>query len=88
MDFYEEQVLPAAFARLDAVFPGLGLKRKGRGWTATNRETTEDRFNARPDRVVCNRPGGFLVHGETPSPGWPIFEAGPPRPKGPTSWRP
>lgn len=63
MDFYEEQVLPAAFARLDAVFPGLGLKRKGRGWTATNRETTEDRFNARPDRVVCNRPGGFLVHG-------------------------
>jgi replicative DNA helicase len=63
VDFYEEQVLPEVFARLDAVFPELGLKRKGRGWEATNTETTKARFGARAARVVCNRPGGFLVHG-------------------------
>ena len=63
VDFYEEQVLPEVFSRLDTVFPELGLKRKGRGWEATNKETTKDRFGARAARVVCNRPGGFLVHG-------------------------
>lgn len=63
VEFYEEQVLPEVFSSLDTVFPELGLKRKGRGWTSTNNETTKARFNARADRVVCNRPGGFLVHG-------------------------
>lgn len=63
VEFYEEQVLPAVFASLDTVFPELKLKPKGRGWTATDNETTHARFNARADRVVCNRPGGFLVHG-------------------------
>ncbi|NDC79196.1 MAG: hypothetical protein EBZ67_15195 [Chitinophagia bacterium] len=63
MDFYEEQVLPEVFSRLDTVFPELGLKRKGKGWTATNYEETKARFGARADRVVCNRPGGFLVYG-------------------------
>lgn len=63
VDFYEEQVLPEVFSRLDAVFPELGLKRKDRGWEATNKETTKARFGARAARVVCNRPGGFLVHG-------------------------
>jgi DNA primase len=66
VDFYEEHVLPVVFDRLDAVFPELGLKRTGKGWTATNREATQARFGARPDRVVCNRPGGFLVHGTGP----------------------
>lgn len=63
VDFYEGHVFPAVFDHLDRVFPELGLVRKGRGWTATNAETTKARFGARPDRVVCNRPGGFLVHG-------------------------
>jgi replicative DNA helicase len=63
VDFYEEQVLPEVFSRLDAVFFELGLKRKGKGWEATNKETTKARFGARAARVVCNRPGGFLVHG-------------------------
>lgn len=63
VDFYEEQVLPEVFSRLDAVFPELGLRRKGKGWEATNKETTKARFGARAARVVCNRPGGFLVHG-------------------------
>ena len=61
--FYEEQVLPAVFAQLDKVFAELKPKRTTRGWTATNREETKARFGARADRVVCNRPGGFLVHG-------------------------
>jgi len=63
VDFYEEQVLPEVFSRLDAVFPELKLKRTGKGWTATNYDETKSRFGARPDRVVCNRQGGFLVHG-------------------------
>ena len=61
--FYEEQVLPAVFAQLDKVFAELKPKRTARGWTATNGEETKARFGARADRVVCNRPGGFLVHG-------------------------
>lgn len=63
VEFLEGHVFPAVFDHLDRVFPELGLVRKGRGWEATNRETTKDRFGARAARVVCNRPGGFLVHG-------------------------
>lgn len=63
VDFYQDAVLPEVFARLDAVFPELKLRRTGRGWIATNGEVTKARFGARADRVVCNRPGGFLVHG-------------------------
>jgi DNA primase catalytic core len=63
VDFYESHVFPAVFDHLERVFPELGLVRKGRGWTATNAETTKARFGARPDRVVCNRAGGFLVYG-------------------------
>ena len=67
VDFYELEVLPAAFDSLDRVFPELALKRTGNGWTATSREATKPPpFNARPDRVVCNKPGGFLVHGGEP----------------------
>lgn len=63
VEFLEGHVFPAVFDHLGQVFPELGLVRKGRGWEATNRETTKDRFGARAGRVVCNRPGGFLVHG-------------------------
>jgi DNA primase/replicative DNA helicase len=65
VDFYEEQVLPEVFSRLDTVFPELGLKRTGKGWTATNREETKARFGARADRVEAwnKTPWGFKVHG-------------------------
>lgn len=64
VNFYEEQVLPEVFSRLDTVFPEFGWRRKGRGWEATNAEETRRLPGSpRPDRVVCNRPGGFLVHG-------------------------
>ena len=63
VEFYEEQVLPEVFSRLDTVFPELGLKRTSQGWEATNRDATKARFGARAARVVCNRPGGFLAHG-------------------------
>lgn len=82
VDFYEELVLPEVFSRLDAVFPELGLKRKGRGWAATNGETTKARFGARADRVVCNRPGGFLVHGEGPVSWLAYLKGGTSTPKG------
>ena len=61
--FYEEEVYPAVFDSLDRVFPELKLKRTSRGWTATDEAETHAVFGARADRVVCNRPGGFLVHG-------------------------
>lgn len=58
-----EEVLSRIFDRLDLAFPELGLRRTSRGWEATHREATKARFDARPDRVVCNQPGGFLIHG-------------------------
>lgn len=66
VDFYEGHVLPAVFGSLDRVFPELGLVRKDGGWIAGNTGETKARFGARADRVVCNRAGGFLVHGQGP----------------------
>jgi replicative DNA helicase/DNA primase len=82
VDFYEEQVLPEVFARLPEVFPELKWKRTGKGWTATDSETTHARFDARPDRVVCNRPGGFLVHGSGPVSWLAYLKGGTTTPKG------
>lgn len=49
-EFYESQVLPAMLARLDAVFPEFGFKRKGKGWEAT---ADPGIFGVRPDRIMC-----------------------------------
>jgi DNA primase len=73
--FYEEQVCPEVFARLDRVFPELGLKRKGKGWEATNYEECKSRFGARHDRLICNRPPCFYVHGIGPVP-WLAYRTG------------
>jgi len=64
VEFYEQEVLPALFERLDSAFPEFGWTRKGRGWTATKRVPGVGKTDgARPGRVVCNEPFGFLVHG-------------------------
>lgn len=63
IDFYETAVLPAVFDRLSEVFPELGFIRKGKGWTATNKDATKAHWGARPDRVICNQAGGFWIHG-------------------------
>lgn len=63
MEFYEDQVLPAVFEKLDEVFPEFAWKRTPRGWTAGDYEKTKEVFGTRAERVVCNRPGGFLVYG-------------------------
>jgi len=64
VDFYETAVLPAVFERLSEVFPDFGFIRKGKGWTATNKDATKGQWGARADRVICNQPGGFWIHGE------------------------
>ena len=64
VEFYETAVLPTAFDRLPEVFPDFGFVRKGRGWTAQNRDATKASFGARADRLICNQPGGFWIHGE------------------------
>ena len=81
VEFYEEQVLPAVFARLADVFSELKLKRKGKGWEATNYEECKARFGANHTRVVCNRPGGFLVHGGD-AVSWLAYRNGGTTPKG------
>lgn len=65
IEFYEQQVLPTLFDRLDVALPDFGWTRTSRGWKAANREFTKKRFGARPDRVQAysNRPFGFTVHG-------------------------
>jgi DNA primase len=64
-DFYDEVVLPALVARLDAAFPEFGWRQDGRGWVATNQEMTHRVLGVRADRVVAHgsAPPGFLVHG-------------------------
>ena len=53
VEFLESEVQPALFDKLDVAFPEFGWKRTAR-------------FGARPDRIVCNRPFGFLIHGRGP----------------------
>ncbi len=79
--FYEEKVLPAAFDAVDRLFPEYGFERRGGGWVATNREATKRLHDVRPDRVVCNRPGGFLIHGADPV-SWLAHRNGGTHPKG------
>ena len=61
--YLEEVVQPALFEKLDAAFPEFGWRRTTAGWIATNRAFTKARFGVRPDRVICHRPFGFLIHG-------------------------
>ncbi|MCO5166612.1 MAG: toprim domain-containing protein [Planctomycetes bacterium] len=61
--FLEEEVLPRLFERLDQAFPEFGWEATQDGWVATNRETTKRVLDARPERVICNRPFGFYAHG-------------------------
>jgi len=64
VDYFEAVVLPSLFERLDAAFPEFGWKWKSPGWVATNRSHTKSLpGEPRPDRVVCNLPRGFFVHG-------------------------
>jgi DNA primase catalytic core len=82
-DFLDGEVLPALWERLDEAFPEFGWIRKGNGWTATNRDHTKSLPGApRPERVVCNRAFGFLVHGGEPTP-WAAYVNGGDYPKGP-----
>lgn len=62
--YLEEVVQPALFEKLDAAFPEFGWRRTPAGWVATNRAFTKERFGVRPDRVICHRPFGFLIHGD------------------------
>ena len=80
-DFLENEVLPRVFERLDSAFPEFGWTRSSRGWTATDRETTKRLTGARPGRVVCNAPMGFLVHGAGPT-SWAAYMNGGATPRG------
>ncbi len=80
-DYLDDVVLPAVFERLDEAFPEFGWRASSDGWVATNRDTTKRLFDARPERVVCNRPFGVLVHGG-PSLSWPAYLCGGEPPRG------
>jgi hypothetical protein len=60
MDFCEQEVLPRLFEILPRAFPEFGWRRTQRGWVATQRV---EGLGVRPDRVICNVPYGFYVHG-------------------------
>lgn len=82
VDFLDEVVLPALFERLDQAFPDFGWRRTAVGWTATNRDHTKGLPGApRPERVVCNRPMGFLVQGHGAT-SWTAYVAGGAQPTG------
>ncbi|MEZ6189395.1 MAG: toprim domain-containing protein, partial [Planctomycetota bacterium] len=77
----EQQVLPRLFERLDQAFPEFGWERTPDGWVATTRETTKHVLNARPERVVCNRPYGFYAHGGEART-WVAYVSGEAQPRG------
>lgn len=80
VEFLDERVLPVLFDRLDAAFPEFGWRPTRDGWRATRR--VDSLPNApRPDRVVCNRPCGFLVHGDGPT-SWTAYVNGGTPPSG------
>jgi len=80
--FLDEEAYPALFEHLDAAFPEFEWKRTGRGWVATNRAHTKSLpGEPRPDRVVCNAPFGFLVHGGGAT-SWAAYVNGGRRPEG------
>ena len=81
VEFYERELSPLVFEQLDRVFPEFGFVRDARGWRATNDGATRSVFAARADRVVCHRPGGFLVFGAEPV-RWLALVAGEERPTG------
>lgn len=63
-DFLEGVVYPAVFDRLPDVFPEFCWTPRGEGWICKSEAAARALPGSpRPDRVVCNRPGGFLVHG-------------------------
>lgn len=80
-DYLDDVVLPAVFERLDQAFPEFGWRTTPGGWVATNRDTTKRLFDARPERVVCNRPFGVLVHGGQ-SLSWVAYLSGGQPPRG------
>ena len=76
VEFFDQQVAPVVFERLDELFPEFGFTRDQHGWRATNDETTRAFFGARADRVVCHKSGGFYVHGQGPVPWLSHLESG------------
>ncbi len=57
-DFYEHDVLPALFQRLDRAFPEFHWSRQGRSWLAVSR--AEDRENGPlREALICHQPWGF-----------------------------
>jgi DNA primase len=76
VEFFDQQVAPVVFERLDEIFPEFGFTRDQHGWRATNDETTRAFFGARADRVVCHRSGGFYIHGQGPVPWLSHLESG------------
>lgn len=55
-----EDLYPAIFANLPSVFDEFGWKpNQAGGWKAT-----KSPLSCRADRIICNKPFGFLVHGE------------------------
>lgn len=74
--FFEQQVAPIVFERLDELFPEFGFTRDQHGWRATNNETTRAFFGARAERVVCHQSGGFYIHGQGPIPWLSHLESG------------
>jgi DNA primase len=73
-NFMDRELFPAVFASLDVVFPELGLKRKGDGWVATQRNPLFG--DVRPDRVVCRKgETAFYIHDGSRLPNGPSWTA-------------
>ncbi|MDH3717562.1 MAG: DUF2934 domain-containing protein [Planctomycetota bacterium] len=75
VDFYERQVLPVLFERLDRAFPEFQWTRKSNGWTGVLPAGTNGVHAVEGRTVRCRQPWGFTdVSGRTIS--WLAYVSG------------
>ena len=67
-DFYEREILPALYERLNGAFPEFGWTTRSARLAPHNQQFTHSSFGVRADRIVCHdeAPRGFLTTNEAP----------------------
>jgi hypothetical protein len=81
VDFYERQVLPNLFERLDQAFPEIRWTRTDNGWLGVERRAPDTNGKHAVRRLVCNQPWGFTAQDGT-SASWLVYANGGSKPTG------
>lgn len=86
VQFYNNTVCKTVYDKLPNVFPDFGWKETSKGYIATNADYTKSHYGVRPDRVVCYKPSGLFIFGDSRPPiSWVSLVTSTENPKG-TEW--